>query len=141
MGRSYIFILCGLFLIGCVTHRRTSDQASSLSTVTPRTDEQSGPEWLSSSECRDLAGAVNDMALRRNAMPAEWLRRLKPIEVYQDGMNLVIALRRDSHTEVGYYVVPMVSSHMPSGPDRGWSWSPQNSPGYPNSVYVYCREK
>ena len=81
------------------------------------------------------------MALTRGPLPDWVASRLKPIEVYYHGMNLVIVVRRDSHTEVGYYVVPAPSSYMPGWPDHGWSWSPQAIPGYPNSLYVYRRER
>jgi hypothetical protein len=81
---------------------------------------------LTPAQRSELAAAVNLYALKgANGPLPSAVQDLKPIEVYDRRVNIVIAIRRDQGEEVGYYIQPSVSSFFAGGePSPEWSLVP-----------------
>lgn len=96
-----IITVCGIWLCGCASRRPIPH--------------------LSDTQCREIADAANTLAHKGRPLP-DAVKRLKPVEVYYDLGNVVIALYKDDREERGFYYKPNISSHRreANGPD--WTW-------------------
>jgi hypothetical protein len=74
---------------------------------------------------RDAIGA-NLQGWKDGMLPeASWpdaIKKLRPIKIYSDRANTVIALSRQDCIESGYYVYIPISSHLPTS-DKEWTFS------------------
>jgi hypothetical protein len=137
MFKTFVIALSGLGLAACAMH---SDSARPQSTVTldesPTVAVESAQPIpsLSPKQCEELIRAGNEMAMKGGAAP-EPISRLKPLEVYDDRGNIIIALRRSireeqgrrvCYEEQGYCVEPGVSSYIPTN-DEHWTFRPLDS--------------
>jgi hypothetical protein len=102
------------------------------------------PRRLSDDELRDLVNAANKLAMFGTPFPDHVLQRMKPVEIYNDLCNVVVALHRDAHEEQGYYIATLISSYLPAGHERGFTWERvdvSRVPGIYSDVYVYRRAR
>jgi hypothetical protein len=150
MGKAFVCLLGVLSLIGCAKPRPVGQTAASASLSRSVSKEQANAspavsEPLSDAELKELVLAANDMAIKGGPLPDKIMRRLKPVKVYGDRANLVIALHRDAHEEGGYYVVPLISSFRPGGAEGEWTWKQVKVEGleamFSDSVYEYFRKR
>lgn len=80
---------------------------------------------ISPESIRDAIGA-NLQGWKDGVLPeASWpdaIRMLRPIRIYSDRVNIVIALSQQDHIESGYYVYISISSYLPTN-DKEWTFS------------------
>jgi hypothetical protein len=147
MRKSVIILSC-VCQIGCRSHTQTSQQAyfppiGPVPTTTQLHNEI--PRPLSDNQLRDLVSAADDLTMFGTPVPDHVLQEIKPVEIYNDLCNVVVALSRGAHEEQGYYIVTPISSYLPAGHDRGFSWERVDVSRLPDidiyQVYVYRRTR
>ena len=145
-----LIVLSSVCQVGCAERERTSQPANFLplqpvrGTAVQPHFEPSIPRPLSDTEVRDMVNAANQLAMFGTPFPNSVLQRIKPVEIYNDLANVVVALHREAHEEQGYYIVTPISSYLPAGHDRGFSWERldfSQAPGIFPDVYVYRRTR
>ncbi|MEY2536277.1 MAG: hypothetical protein QOG67_17 [Verrucomicrobiota bacterium] len=65
------------------------------------------------------------------------IRALKPLRVYEDRVNIVVATNRTRHQEHGVYFCRPISSYLPRDGD-GWKFRRNQKTGY--LEYVFTKE-
>jgi hypothetical protein len=147
MHKALLFLLCCLSQIGCGGRWHTSQQATYLPIEPVSTGRQPALDSailqpFPNNELRELVNAANDFSMFGKPFPDHLLQRVKPVEIYNDLANVVVALHREAHEEQGYYIVTPISSYLPAGHDGGFSCERIDVSGsYPNFVYVYRRTR
>ncbi len=97
---------------------------------------------LSQQKYEELVIAADQLAL--NGPPvAPAIANLKPLQVYQDHGNIVVALYRDAEVERGFYIVPNLSSYDPRlMPHPVWTFQAVNVNGATmDSIFEYSRTR
>jgi hypothetical protein len=143
-----LVVTCVFTLIGCASPPEKNcaqpiftESKASGAVVEPA---QTRPR-LSESQYHEIVTAANEMAIR-GGNPPEAIRTLKPVEVYSDHGNVMIALdrsirdeqgRRVCFEERGFCVQPSVSCSAITASDAHWRFKPVGSSG----LYEYVWRK
>jgi hypothetical protein len=88
--------------------------------------KQGGDVVVDSKAIRDAAGSSTAHWKDGNMVTEDWpeaIRALRPVRVYSDRVNVVIALSRERGFEHGLYVYVPTSSYLPRDGD-GWRFEP-----------------
>ncbi len=131
------FLVSGVFLSACTSRRVAVQPQVGLATSESAPVAALPPKIpTSQAELLGLMEAANNFAAKEGQVP-EPIRKLRPLAVYFDNGNVVIALQRDEHWERGYYIVPWFSSWavpdatftdqidpLPYSKSYGWNWKP-----------------
>lgn len=138
MKTRYWLIMFGalMLLAGCQTSRPLSEGRR------PQPVDIRHP--LSEKQLCELVRAANDLAMFGTPVPEHVPQEIKPVEIYPDLANVVVALSRGTHSEQGYYIVTPFSSFLPAGHFRGFSWEHVDTsrlPGIYQEIYVYRRTR
>jgi hypothetical protein len=64
-------------------------------------------------------GSWNGPVLPKKAWPP-LIQKLAPLELFRDGVHVVIAMARTNEIEKGFYIKLPLSSSMTVGPKEGW---------------------
>ena len=102
--RSIVVVGIAVLLAACSPNNKSGDA---------KVDPRVITEAISST-----MGKWNDGTLASEEWP-EAVRALKPLRVYSDRMNAVIALSQEGGVETGIYVYVPISSYIPRSGD-GW---------------------
>ena len=129
--KALIIAFCALALAGCASGSKNvhPKAAAPESAKTGAVVESGQPRAaLSENERHEVVMAANEMAMR-GGDPPEAIRRLKPVQVYFEHGNVIIALdrsireedgRRVCYEERGYCVQPSVSCAGLMASDGHW---------------------
>lgn len=88
--------------------------------------KQGGDVVVDSKAIREAAGSSIANRKDGNVVTEDWpaaIRALRPLRVYSDRVNVVIALSRERGVEQGLYVSVPISSYLPCDGD-GWRFEP-----------------
>lgn len=100
-----------------------------------------GVPHLSDYRCQRLVTDVDQLEMAGGPLP-ESIQRLKPVQIYGDHGNVVIALHRDNQGEQGFYIVPTTSSFDPRyKPRPDWTFKLEDpTDPYADNLFEYSRK-
>lgn len=95
---------------------------------------------LSDHRCQQLVNAADQLAMVGGPLPKA-ITTLKPVQVYADHGNIVIALQRNARGEEGFYIMPATSSFDPRFASLpGWTFNlAEPSDPYVSNLFEYSR--